>query len=337
VCMHEEDHGFLWKHKDWRSGQSEVRRSRKLVVSFFTTISNYDYGFYWYFFQDGNIKFEAKLTGILSTSALNDGESPGPFGTIIGPNLYAPIHQHFFVARLDMQLDGNHNSVQEVNIQAVPPGEDNPYNSAFFATETLLNTEQEAKRNVNGASGRYWKVVNPHSFNRNGQMCGYKLVPGGSNPVPFANDNSKIVKRAGFLKHNLWVTPFDQREMYPAGNYPFQKEILDGLEHWAMANRNIVDTDVVLWHTFGLTHVPRTEDWPIMPTEYVGFALKPFNFFTCSPAMDVPPPKKVTTRNHIISNNNNTNNTNTNNSNNSGNNNNTKEEETGCCKVRARL
>src|SRR4051794_11904845 len=47
VCMHEEDNGILWKHKDWRTGAAEMRRSRKLVISFFTTISNYDYGFYW--------------------------------------------------------------------------------------------------------------------------------------------------------------------------------------------------------------------------------------------------------------------------------------------------
>jgi len=103
ICLHEEDYGVLWKHKDWRTQHSEVRRSRRLVISFFTTIANYDYGFFWYFYQDGSIKFEVKLTGILSTSAIKEEDSPHGFGTMIGKSLYAPIHQHFFGVRIDFQ------------------------------------------------------------------------------------------------------------------------------------------------------------------------------------------------------------------------------------------
>ena len=51
VCMHEEDYGTLWKHTEYRTGHSEVRRSRRLVLSFIATIANYEYGFYWYFYQ----------------------------------------------------------------------------------------------------------------------------------------------------------------------------------------------------------------------------------------------------------------------------------------------
>ncbi len=51
VCMHEEDHGIMWKHQDWRTGFEEVRRSRRLTVSFFCTVANYEYGFYWHFYQ----------------------------------------------------------------------------------------------------------------------------------------------------------------------------------------------------------------------------------------------------------------------------------------------
>jgi len=46
----------------------------------------------------------------------------------------------------------------------------------------------------------------------------------------------------------------------------------------------------VLWHSFGLTHFPRTEDWPIMPVDYTGFTLKPTGFFDQNPALDVPAP-----------------------------------------------
>ena len=76
VCLHEEDFGMLWKHTDWRTNQTEVRRSRRLAVSMIATVGNYDYGFYWYFYQDGTIQMEVKLTGIMNTMALKPDEPP---------------------------------------------------------------------------------------------------------------------------------------------------------------------------------------------------------------------------------------------------------------------
>ena len=57
----------------------------------------------------------------------------------------------------------------------------------------------------------------------------------------------------------------------------------------AMRPTAIVDADIVVWHTFGVTHIPRPEDWPVMPVEYTGFTLVPFGFFDRNPALDVPP------------------------------------------------
>ncbi|CAI7767698.1 unnamed protein product [Closterium sp. NIES-54] len=91
VCMHEEDHGMLWKHVDWRSGHTEVRRSRRLVLSFVCTVANYEYGFFWYLYQDGKIEAQVKLTGILSVGTLREGEER-KYGTLLAPGLYAPIH-----------------------------------------------------------------------------------------------------------------------------------------------------------------------------------------------------------------------------------------------------
>ncbi len=69
ICIHEEDFGILWKHTDIFNGSAQSRRQRRLVVSFFTTVGNYDYGFYWYFYLDGTIECEIKMTGVLFTSA----------------------------------------------------------------------------------------------------------------------------------------------------------------------------------------------------------------------------------------------------------------------------
>ena len=87
------------------------------MVSFFATVGNYEYGFFWYLYTDGTIQYEVKLTGVLSTGALADGEQP-EHGDVVAPGLYGPHHQHFFNVRLDMQVDGERNSVYEVDAEA---------------------------------------------------------------------------------------------------------------------------------------------------------------------------------------------------------------------------
>ena len=67
ICIHEEDSGIGWKHVDERAGV-EVRRARRLVVSFHVTVANYEYLVYWRFYQDGNIECEVRATGVLVTS-----------------------------------------------------------------------------------------------------------------------------------------------------------------------------------------------------------------------------------------------------------------------------
>lgn len=285
VCLHEEDFGVLWKHTDWRRDHVDVRRSRRLVLSFFTTVDNYEYGFYWYFYQDGTIQYEVKLTGILLAAALADQPK---YGTLVAPEVNALNHQHFFAMRLDFDIDGCGNQVYEVNSEAEPLGPDNPYGNGWYAVPTLLATEQAAQRQIDPLGGRYWKVVNPQVQNRLGQPVGFKLMPG-DNIRPFAHPEAPIMKRAGFLAQQLWVTPYDPDENFPAGPYPNQHPGGEGLPQWTAGDRDLDNTDVVLWYVFGHHHIPRPEDWPVMPTAYSGFTLKPVGFFDQNPALDVPP------------------------------------------------
>lgn len=293
VCMHEEDFGILWKHTDWRTNQVEVRRSRRLVVSFIATVANYEYGFFWYFYQDGTIQLEIKLSGIMNTTTLKPGEV-SRYGTEVAPRLNAPYHQHFFCTRLDMSVDGPTNTVQEVNTRSLPPGSENPHLNAFYAEVTPLTREAEAQRTTSLAEARFWRIVNPASKNSLGQSVAYRLVPG-EGCVPFAQPGAAVLKRAGFLTKNLWVTPYHAKEKFPAGDYPNQNPGGDGLPRWTAANRAIDNTNVVLWYTFGHHHIPRPEDWPVMPASYIGFTLKPDGFFEGNPALDLPPsePKKA--------------------------------------------
>ncbi|MEM8502929.1 MAG: primary-amine oxidase [Cyanobacteria bacterium P01_D01_bin.1] len=289
ICLHEEDYGILWKHMDWRTEQTEVRRSRRLVISFIATVGNYEYGFYWYFYQDGTIQYEVKLTGVVSTAAVMPGEVP-KYGTLVAPQLSAPIHQHIFNVRMDMNIDGTNNSVYEVDI--VPAKEeDNPYGNAFYARSTLLPTELTAQRKIDPMKGRYWKIVNPSKMNAMGYPTAYKLMPG-ENTLPMARPDASVTKRATYMTEHLWVTPYHPEENYPAGDYPNQNPGGAGLPHWTADDRSVEDTDIVVWYTFAHSHSPRAEDWPVMPVATIGFMLKPLNFFDENPANDVPPSPK---------------------------------------------
>jgi primary-amine oxidase len=288
ICIHEEDFGILWKHTDRRLPDTpEVRRSRRLVVSSISTVENYEYGFFWYFYQDGNIQFEIKLTGILSMATVKEGEDP-IHGTLIAPLLYAPNHQHFFNMRLDVGVDGIHNTIQQLDAVADPIGEANPFENAFHIRATNLETEQQALAHLNLETGRAWKIINPNVKNATGHPVGYKFFPG-DNAFPLASPNAWWRRRARFVDHHVWVTPYSPDEKFAAGDFPNQSSADHGLIEWTAANRPIANTDIVLWYTFGHTHFPRPEDYPVMPTAYIGFLLKPNGFFDENPANDVPP------------------------------------------------
>jgi primary-amine oxidase len=290
VCLHEEDFGILWKHTDFRTGEVEVRRSRRLVVSNIATVGNYEYGFFWYFYQDGTIGYEVKLTGVISNGALPDGARPR-HGVRVAPNLYGPNHQHFFNVRLDVMVDGLQNTVYRCDSEAVPPGPDNPHGNAWVVRERPLTRESEAADVINPLSARYWKIVNPNRLNALGDPVAYGLVPG-DNVLPFYQPEAHAIRRAGFATRHLWVTAYDPSEMYAAGDYPNQHPGGDGLPRYVQRDRPLENTDVVVWYTFGAHHVPRPEDWPVMPVARVGFHLKPIGFFDGNPALDVPPPER---------------------------------------------
>ncbi len=287
ICIHEEDFGIGWKHTDMLTGEVEVRRSRRLVVSTISTVGNYEYGFFWYFHLDGSIKLEIKLTGILTTRAHVDGDDL-TFARQVAPNVAGPIHQHIFCVRLDMAIDGNTNNVVEVNTEPLPSGPDNPHNTAFAARETVLTSEHSAMRKTNSASSRYWRVESSEKTNRLGRPTAYRLLPSATATM-FALEDSPHAQRAMFAKHNLWVTPTMQAERYAAGDYPTQRNAGEGLPSFTSDDRSVTDTDVTLWHSFGLTHDVRVEDYPVMPTEYAGFMLVPDGFFDRNPAIDVAP------------------------------------------------
>lgn len=297
VCMHEEDDGILYKHVEYRNGHNEGRRARELVLSMICTVVNYEYLIYIRLKLNGEIEFEIRLSGELSTNLPSAGEDPTSptHGVLCAPGVNAQIHQHMFCARLDMAVDGNKNTVSEIDVVSHPdPNVDNTHGNIFGPVETVLKKEGEAIRLHDSSKARAWKIANADGkLNPITQKpTAYKLVPftkGPAQPALLTAPDSTVSKKGKFATAHLWVTPYDEAERYPAGEYTPQARKEDGLPVWVQDNESIEGEDVVLWHAFGVTHVPRVEDFPIMNCEMTAFALKPDGFSSGNPAIDLPP------------------------------------------------
>lgn len=288
ICLHEEDDAVLWKHVDPDAG-TEVRRMRRFVVSVHATVANYEYLVYWRFYPDGNIECEIRATGIMVTTPMEDHTPSFPTGTVVDQRTYAPHHQHFLVARLDLDIDGDGNTVVESDSMAAAISDTNPLGLDLNTHGTVIASESESGRMYSWERQRSWKVQNPNRLNAWDAPTAYKLVPSGSFPAMF-DESSPILKRNPVIGNTLWVTQHHESEMWPAGDYPTQSnnDLGNGMSAWIADDENLVNTDVVLWYVFGIHHITRTEDWPIMPVDKVAFILKPFGFFDRNPSLDAP-------------------------------------------------
>jgi len=283
IAVYERDGGMLWRHANVSV------RGRQLVVSGHSTIDNYDYQFNWIFAQDGEIQAEVILSGIMNVGGGGrSANEHGAFGHVVAPGVNAPNPQHFFSYRLDLDVDGAANSVFAMETAAPPSGSANPKGELFGMREVPLATEQQAIADVSFSAARAWRVVNPREKNSLGDLTAYAIVPGAAAPAyPLAG--SAPMRTAGYIAHQLWVTPFVPDEIYAAGEFQNLGRDGDGLPSWTSKNRPLTDTDVVAWYTLGITHIPRPEDWPYMPAHRGSVRLVPSSFFARNPALDVPP------------------------------------------------
>jgi primary-amine oxidase len=290
--IYERDGGLLWKHYEGYSTKNESRRARQLVVFFIATIGNYDYALNWVFHQDGVIEADAGLSGIMLPKGVRETTANGhaagaASGHLVAANVVAPHHQHFFSFRLDFDVDGHKNVVHEMNTRALAAGPGNPALNGMVMEETRLGTESAAQRRMNLQTARTWQVLNRSVTSTLGHHPSYILVPG-PNALPYVAPAAELRRRAGFVNQHFWATRYHEDEMSAAGAYPNQSTGGDGLPRWVANNEPLVDEDVVVWYTLGVTHIPRPEEWPVMPVTHVGFKMIPAGFFTRNPALDVP-------------------------------------------------
>ncbi|KAL1973967.1 hypothetical protein VTN31DRAFT_5527 [Thermomyces dupontii] len=291
ICCHEVDDGILWKHTNYRTGNAVVTRSRVLVLQTIITVGNYEYIFAFHFTQDAAINYEVRATGILSTAPIDLGDRV-PYGISVGAGVMAPYHQHLFSLRIDPAIDGHRNTLIVEESHAMPiddPTVHNPFGVGY--TTVAKPVEHETGLDTDHTKARVFKIVNENILNPvTGTPVGYKLVPHYSQMV-LAHPSSYHFRRSEFAEHAVWVTRHHDDELFSAGKFTMQSLGGEGIASWIRSRPEPVSVrneDIVIWHTFGTTHNPRVEDWPVMPAEKMMVSLKPVNFFTQNPAIDVP-------------------------------------------------
>jgi primary-amine oxidase len=151
----------------------------------------------------------------------------------------------------------------------------------------VAGTEEEAKLNINLSRPALWRIISSERKNHVGYRTSYQIATS-KNTNTLLSDDDYPRRRARFIDHHLWVTPYSPDELYAAGDFPTLSRAGEGLPDWTSENREIVDTDIVAWHTIGMHHMVRAEDWPVMPVLWHSFELRPFDFFDHNPAMDLP-------------------------------------------------
>ncbi|GEM47651.1 amine oxidase [Deinococcus cellulosilyticus NBRC 106333 = KACC 11606] len=277
VGIYERDGGVLFRHMDPASRKVISRRARELCISSVSTVGNYDYLLTWVFRQDGTIRAEVHLTGIMATK----GSTADPAGMKVAPNLVALHHQHFFSFRLDLDVDGLKNSPSALNTMPLDSGEENPQGNAMHAMLEPIESEQSGVQDASAEMARIW-VVQSGRINALGDLTGYALVPGKSSPLIAAPD-APFRTRAGFVEHSVWMTRFSPLERYAAGDHPTNNPAPGGVQDYVQNDEPLQNQDVVLWYTLGVTHIPRPEEWPVMNAHVVGFTLEPVGFFSRNP------------------------------------------------------
>lgn len=286
ICVHEQDAGIGWKHTNYRTGRAAVVRNRELVVQSIITVANYEYIMAFLFNQAGELSYEVRATGIVSTQPIDEGIDV-PWGTVVHPGVLASHHQHIFSLRVDPAIDGHENRLVYDEAHPMPRSDFNPHGVGYTVHETVV--PESGGLDLDPNTGRTYQIQNIGVRNPiNGKPVAYKIQA-----PPFqkmlADPDSLHFKRAEFADHNLYVTKYRDGELYAGGKYTNQSRGGAGVRAWANRRENVQDTDLVLFIQFGIQHVTRIEDFPVMPCEILKVSLKPVNFFDRNPALDVPP------------------------------------------------
>jgi primary-amine oxidase len=294
ACLFERNpEGPAWRHRE----DDEVygRPTRQLVLRSTAVIGNYDYIMDWRFDPDGTIEVAVGATGIIETKATaqkkasdhSHGDAAAETGQYVAESTVGVNHDHFFSYRLDLDVDGPANSFMLHRM--VPKRiENDPMRKSIWVSQPFLaQREKDAILDIKLEQPSMWMFMNPAVKGPLNYPVAYEVMPGATAKSLMSADD-EIQKLGAFSEHQFWVTPYNENERYASGTYPTSSDGKDGLAVWTQANRSIANTDIVGWYTLGFHHIPRAEDWPVMPVMWHHFHIRPFHFFQKNPVLDLP-------------------------------------------------
>jgi primary-amine oxidase len=295
ICLFERETGDpLWRHAEFANRTYAGRPAAELVLRSIASVGNYDYAIDWVLTEAGVIRVDVGATGIdqvkgvtVRTMADSSAGQDTAYGTLVAPNLTAVNHDHFLSFRLDVDIDGEDNTLVKRKLVPQTLDADSRRRSLWRVVDSTITEEGPLPGAAHGGA-ETWRVVNPNLTNGLGQHPGYELRAGHSETSLLVPDDFPQ-RRAAFTTAPLWVTAYDPRELYAAGSYPNQSKGGDGLPAYVAQHRPVANADIVLWYTMGFHHVPRSEDWPVMPTLWHSVSLVPDGFFDRNPALGETP------------------------------------------------
>jgi primary-amine oxidase len=260
VMMHEESTGLSYIGNNGRA------YGKMLTLWCAYDLGGYFYLSQWRFRDDGCLMPYVGLTGPLQHTSV--GGEPSAYGSVVGKTgkgdtVFAPSHVHNIYFCLDFDIDGEKNVVEEFNYQLDKPGSPS-------ATHSWTPILKETSRSASSEGFRSWRVVNRESKNALGLPRSYEIIPGG-NGIFRGSESEK------YAQAELWVTRYHENE------YPNEKRSLRAALPSYLNDESVDGEDIVVWYVVHVHHLPRTEDHPGMPVEWVGFTLKPRDFLDASP------------------------------------------------------
>ncbi len=293
ACMFERNlDNPAWRH--FEGGDVYGRPNRQLVVRSMARIGNYDYILDWRFEPDGTLEVAVGATGVIETRstvrkmAADHGDHSAPeTGQYVAPNTLGVNHDHYFSYRLDLDVDGPSNSFMLHRMVPQRVEDDPMRKSIWVAQPSIAQREKDAILDIQLDKPSMWMFMNPAVKGSLNYNTAYEVMAGATAKSLMSADDP-IQKLGAFSEHQFWVTPYNENERYASGKYPTSSDASDGLANWTKANRPIVNTDLVGWYTLGFHHIPRSEDWPVMPVMWHSFHIRPFHFFQANPGLDLP-------------------------------------------------
>ena len=273
ICIFERDPGApLWRHFETASGTYAGQPASELVIRTIPSLGNYDYIIDWVLNPAGAIRIEVGATGIDAVKATANGKGGGE---LIAPARIGVDHDHFLSFRLDLDIDGMTNTLVRRRL-ARDAGK-------WRRVDEPITREGPLGTGMHDAP-EIWRVINPTLTNHLGEPPGYDLhADHAATSLLPADDPAQ--ERAAFSASPLWVTAYDRSELYAAGPYLGNG---DGLPAYAAKQRPVENADIVLWPTIGFHHLPRPEDWPVLPVMWHSLSLIPDGFFNRNPALAAP-------------------------------------------------